>query len=82
MFEKGQCRPKKLCEKAYCFQITTVANSKKKKNQYKSISEKTPSMFFYVKELTKDCVTLVDKITKAGHFYAKFKCIFFSEYKK
>lgn len=24
-------------------------------------------------------VKLVDKITKAGHFYAKFKCIFFFE---
>lgn len=60
-----------------------MANSKgKKKDQCKSMSEQTPNMFCYVKELIKDCVTLVDKITKAGHFYAKFKCIFFSEYKK
>lgn len=38
--------------------------------------EQTTSTFFNVKELTKDRVNLVDKITKADHFYAKFKCIF------
>lgn len=27
-------------------------------------------------------VKLVDKITKAGHFYAKFKCIFFLRIQK
>lgn len=63
----------------YC--CTNPNRKGKKKKQYKSMLEQTTSMFFNVKELTKDRVNLVDKITKADHFYAKFKCIFFENTK-
>lgn len=58
-----------------------ILTEREKKKQYKSMLEQTTSMFFNVKELTKDRVNLVDKITKADHFYAKFKCIFFENTK-
>lgn len=48
--EKGQLRSKRLCEKTYCFQITTVTNSKGKKEKYKSMLEQT-RMLSFVKEL-------------------------------
>lgn len=75
--EKGQLRSKRLCEKTYCFQITTVTNSKSKKEKYKSMSELTSMLFFVNELINKGLCELFDKITKSGHFYAKFKCIFF-----